>query len=338
MNTQRPTDLAIALRGFFHNHLPQVMGASAHTIWSYRDSLKLLLTFVARDGRKPESLSFDDLSVHRVIDFLSYLETERGNAVSTRNNRLAAIHSFFRYVASVAPDHLELAQRILAIPLKRAGTRVVEYFQFDEFQAVLNRIDLTTECGRRDHALLVFMFNTGARAQEVCDLRGSDLSLAAPLSVRIVGKGRKQRICPIWSVTARQLGELMEEKGIDPREPVPVFTNRRGNPLTRFGIRYILDKRVSDAAASCRTLEGRRLHPHSIRHSTAVHLLKSGVDLASIAAWLGHASVNTTGKYAAIDLDMKREAIARAAPPSDRTEESPRPWHSPDILAWLEAL
>jgi len=215
---------------------------------------------------------------------------------------------------------------------------VVEYFEFDEFQTVLNRIDLSTECGRRDHALLVFMFNTGARAQEVCDLRASDLSLTAPLSVRIVGKGRKQRICPIWSVTARQLGELMEEQGVDPREPLPVFTNRQGRPLTRFGIRYILDKRVNDATASCRTLEGRRLHPHSIRHSTAVHLLKSGVDLASIAAWLGHASVNTTGKYATIDLDMKREAIARAVPPSDRTEVPPHPWHSSDILAWLESL
>lgn len=266
------------------------------------------------------------------------MEADRGNTVSTRNNRLAAIHSFFRYVAGSAPDHLELAQRILAIPFKRTGTRRVEYFEFDEFKAILDGIDLTMPSGHRDHALLVYMFNTGARVQEVGDLRASDLSLSPPFQVRILGKGRKERTCPLWRVTADLLRDFLEQQSIAPTAPVCVFTNRHGTPLTRFGIRYLLAKHIRQASASCPQLQDRRLHPHSVRHSTAVHLLKSGVDLASIASWLGHASVNTAGRYATIDLDMKRKAIEKAAPPAEAPEAARRWRDDPDILAWLESL
>ena len=214
----------------------------------------------------------------------------------------------------------------------------MEYFEFTELEAVLGQIDRQSPGGRRDYGLLTFMFNTGARAQEVCDLRANDLCLSPPFSVYIVGKGRKERICPLWTATAHLLRDLLHERRVDPRDPIAVFTNRQGNPLTRFGIRYILAKYARKAQATCRTLQSKRLHPHSMRHSTAVHLLKSGVDLVSIASWLGHASVNTTGRYATIDLDMKRKAIAKAAPPHSEAEQSSSWRQDPDILAWLEAL
>ena len=204
--------------------------------------------------------------------------------------------------------------------------------------AVLQAIDRCQPAGRRDYALLALMFNTGARVQEIVDLKGNDLQLSNPFSVRFFGKGRKERICPIWAETAHVLREYVEERGIDIRMPITLFTNHLGNPLTRFGVRYILAKYLRNAAEMQPSLAKKRLHPHSMRHSTAVHLLKSGVDLSTIAHWLGHASINTTGKYAAIDLEMKRQAIAKAKPLGD--ENTPRwSWRKDsDILMWLESL
>ena len=338
MTKKKSNELAIALKGFFCDYLPRLKGTSLHTVHSYRDSLKLLLLFLARGNGSVDALSFGDVDVNRIVAFLEHLETERHNSIGTRNVRLAAVHSFFRYVASVFPEHLRLSQQILSVPFKRMYTRAIEYLEFEELTAVLEQIDRSKPDGRRDYALLTLMFNTGARVQEIVDLKANDLHLSAPFHVHIFGKGRKERVCPIWAKTAQILRKYVEEQGIDPRKPVTLFTNHLGTPLTRFGIRYILAKYVRKAAENHPSLKGKRLHPHSMRHSTAVHLLRSGVDTATIANWLGHVSTDTTNKYATIDLDMKREAIAKAAPPHVKSVLHSSWRNDPHILTWLESL
>lgn len=321
------------------DHLPRLRGVSPHTVQSYRDSLVLLLRFVAAQYKRTvASLDFDDLTTSEVIAFLSHLEGVRGNTASTRNVRLAAIHAFFRYVAEANPDRLEHCQRVLAIPFKRSETRVIEYLEYEEMAAVLAAISRSTRNGRRDYALFATLFNTGARVQEIVDLHACDLQLVRPIQVRFFGKGCKERICPLWPETAQVLKQYCAEQQIDLRSNAPVFVNRLGMKLTRFGVRYILRKYFERAQKTTPTLVKKRLHPHSLRHTTAVHLLKAGVDLSTISQWLGHASINTTNRYAKVDLEMKREAIAKATP-LGQAEPGPSSWrHNPTILEWLEAL
>ena len=220
MKTGRSDTLGTALKGFFANYVTQLRGMSRHTGLSYRDSLKLLLIFVARQkGMEVPDLSIESLGVDEIIAFLNHLESDRKNGIGTRNIRLSAIHSFFRHVATLYPEHLGQSQRILSIPFKRSPTRTVDYLDFDEIKAVLDAVDREVPDGRRDYALLTLMFNTGARVQEIVDLKGTDLELAKPASVRIYGKGRKERICPIWPETARVLRDYLEERRIDVRQP-----------------------------------------------------------------------------------------------------------------------
>ena len=310
MSAAKLTTLAGALRRFFAEHLPQVRGASSHTVRSYRDSLALLLRFAAAHAeRSVAQLDLDALSPDVLVAFLHDREQVHRNRASTRNVRLAAIHAFFRFVASIHPDHLEQCQRVLAIPFKRSTTRVIEYLEYAEIQAALLTIDRTTRDGRRDYAMLATMFNTGARVQEILDLRASDVQVVSPAHVRLFGKGRKERLCPLWPQTAQLLRAYISERGLTPASTQPLFVNHRGTPLTRFGVRYLLAKYCDRARTTCPSLTGKRLHPHSLRHSAAVHLLKAGVDLVTISHWLGHASPNTTHRYAAIDLETKRAAL-----------------------------
>jgi integrase/recombinase XerD len=250
---------------------------------------------------------------------------------------LAAIHAFFRFLAAQHPDRLDQAQQILGIPFKRARSRPIDYLEYEELNRILMAVDRTPARGRRDYALLATLFNTGARVQELLDVRAIDLQLTSPHQVRLIGKGGKTRTCPLWPQTARLLRALCIERHLDLRSEARIFVNHRGTPLTRFGVRFILAKHLRRAAAACPMLARKTLHPHSVRHSTAVHLLKSGVDPSSIAAWLGHASVTTTNRYATVDLDMKRKALERARP---LNTPSRRPvWRrSATILEWLEAL
>ena len=337
MKKRLPNQLAVALHGFFADYLTRLRGMSPHSIASYRDSLLLLLRFVSASRQVPVvSLELDWIDPAVVMAFLSHLEQERGNSVATRNVRLSALHTFFRYVGAHHPDRLEQAQRILGIPFKRTSTPRIEYLEYEELQAVLSTVDRSSAHGQRDYALLATLFNTGARVQEILDLRARDLQLTKPFQVRLFGKGRKERFCPIWPQTAQILRSLCREQLLDPASDRPVFLNYRGESLTRFGVRYILNKYLTRAQAQAPTLVRKRLHPHSLRHSTAVHLLKAGVDLSTIAQWLGHASVNTTNKYATVDLEMKRQALARARPLG---RDSPLPWRKDkSILDWLEAL
>lgn len=339
MKKVKSNTLGMSIRGFFHNYLLQLRGVSPNTMLSYRDTMKLLLRFVADEKKVSVSdLAVEDIEVPKVIAFLDHLEKDRNNGKGTRNIRLSAIHSFFRYLAVTYPEYLDQSQRIQSIPSKRMPTPTVEYLDFEEIMAVLQAIDCSNQDGRRDYALLTLMFNTGARVQEILDLKANDLQLTNPYSARIHGKGGKERICPIWQETAQLLHEYLEEQEIDPRKPVTVFINHNGDPLTRFGVRYILSKYVQKAVQVRPSLGRKHIHPHSIRHSTAVHLLKSGVDLSTIAHWMGHSSINTTNKYASVDLEMKRNAIAKAKPLRDETLAQPSWRQDPDILAWLESL
>lgn len=335
-----PNALARAVHGFFGEFVPELRGLSRHTLLSYRDTLALLLRFVAKSRRcDPASLDLEAVSPNVILAFLNYIEQERHCKTSTRNVRLAAIHAFFRYVSIYTPERIEQAQRVLGIPFKRTGTRPIEYLEHGEVAAVLDSIDRTPGgYGARDYALLALLFNTGARVQEIVDLNGLDLQLDAPPQVRLVGKGRKTRICPLWPQTAEVLKDFVSESHLDLRSNDAVFRNQRGQRLSRFGIRYILAKYCQRAAGACPTLAGKRVHPHSMRHSCAIYLLKSGVDLPSISHLLGHASVNTTDRYAKADLEMKRQAIARAGPPATALS-MPAMWRKDaSLIDWLESL
>ncbi len=333
-----PSLLAVKLHGFFMDYLPRQRALSPHTRLSYRDSLKLLLKFAAGNKGDPSRLVVEELAVETITAFLQSLETSRHNAVSSRNVRLSAIHSFFRYLGGESPEHLAQAQRILAIPFKRTSSREVAHFSFEEIQAVLTTVDTARSTGQRDLALLSLMFNLGARVSEIVGLQTDDLCLSAPCSVLLRGKGRKERTCPLWPETARLLQALIDQRGLSTGHSAPLFLNARGSRLTRFGVREILHKYVTKAAQAQPSLRKKRLHPHSIRHSTAIHLLRSGVDLSTIAHWLGHASINTTNKYLSIDLEAKREALDKVQP-LPNGKPSTEDWHKDrDLIAWLEAL
>jgi site-specific recombinase XerD len=248
--------------------------------------------------------------------------------------RLSAIHAFFHFVAARNPEHLELAQRVLGIPFKRARQRAIDYLEYEEIDAILKAIDRATPQGSRDYALLATMFNTGGRVQEIADLRACDLQLTKPFQV--IGKGRKERYCPLWPQTATVLRSFCQQRNLDLRSESHVFLNQRGQPLTRFGIRHILAGCLGLACERAPNLRKKRLHPHSVQHSTAVALLKSGVDLSTISHLLGHASPTTTNRYAKVDLEMKRQAIAKVKPVPRRSRT---PWSkNRTILDWLESL
>jgi site-specific recombinase XerD len=337
MKTSLPNLLGAAIRDYFTDHLPRLRGTSPHTIHSYRDSIVLLLRFLSRQrNKRVTTLDLIDLDPPGILAFLSHLEQERKNGVSTRNIRLSAIHAFFHFVAARNPEHLELAQRVLGIPFKRAQQRAIDYLEYEEIDVILKAINRTTLLGMRDYALLATMFNTGGRVQEIADLRACDLQLTKPFQVRLYGKGRKERYCPLWSQTAAVLRTFCDRINVDLRSESRIFLNHRGYPITRFGIRHILARCLNLACETAPNLRKKRLHPHSIRHSTAVALLKSGVDLSTISHLLGHASPTTTNRYAKVDLEMKRQAIAKVKPVP---RQSRTPWSKDrTILDWLESL
>jgi len=342
MSAGKPTDLGRAVRRFFEAYLPQLRGMSTHTIKSYRDALVIFLRFAAADTQRPiERLKIADLDRDCVMRFLQHLERDRHNGIATRNSRLAALHTFARFLAVERPEHLATLQSVLAIPFKRGAREApVEYFESDEMAALLQSIDRTAAA--RDYALFALLFNTGARVQEVLDLTVRNVRLEPPCQVRLLGKGNKVRLCPIWPGTARLLRSLISsELPYNKEDPANafLFRNQRGAPLTRYGVRYRLNKHLAAAVHLAPTLRDKRLHPHSLRHSTAIHLLKAGVDFATISQWLGHASVNTTMRYARADLDLKRAALAQVFP---EALAAPRGGHftidGSELTGWLRRL
>src|SRR5258708_6839015 len=339
MKPHRSNALGRSLVRFFQEYLPTLRGMSQHTIHGYRDAVVLFLRYLAEDsGRPVDRLDLSDINAVTVSRFLTFIEEKRGNSINTRNARLAAIHTFSRFLASDYPEHMVEWQRVLALPFKRGATQApIEYLEADEVKAVLRRIDRSTEAGRRDYALFAVLFNTGARVQEILDLRRCDVRAQSPYHVRLTGKGSKTRLCPIWAQTARLLQDLSRlHPDIEDGENI-LFRNSHGGKLTRFRGRYLLHKKVNAAAENVETLRTKRIHPHSLRHGTAIALLKAGVDFATISQWLGHSSLNTTMIYARADMDVKRQALAQVFPDVIATP----PTHPPkkvDLVDWLRQL
>lgn len=334
------TDLATPIRGFFEQHLVSQRGLSGHTVLAYRDAIKLFLEFVGRKHRKPcAALTLEDLSADAVRGFLDQLERVRKNGVPTRNARLAAIHAFFNYLASIDPRHIAQSQAVLAVPFKRQTRRVMVYLEREEVLKIFAGIDGHTLGGQRDDALLRLLYNTGMRAQELVDLDVVHLRFSRPYAVLIHGKGRKERTCPLWRETIAALKTYLGKRGVRLNEAAPLFVNHDGNRLTRFGLRHIISRRVERATKTCPSLLGRRVTPHTFRHTTAMHLLQSNVDLNMIRSWLGHASIETTNGYVEIDLEMKRKTLRSAEKLIPTPSKRGRTWHDDDkLLAWLEKL
>jgi integrase/recombinase XerD len=342
MKRPRPTDLGVGVTRFFEEYLPAQRGMSVHTIRSYRDAVVLMLQFAARDCRRGvEQLSINDVTAERVLKFLKFLETDRHNGIATRNARLGALHVLARFLVSERPEHLATLQRVINLPFKRGAREApIEYPDGTEMNALLNSIDRNRPAGQRDYALFALMFNTGARVQEVLNIRRRDVRLDAPCQVRLLGKGNKERLCPLWPVTAKLLRDLIgaAASSQDSADAL-LFTNARGQQLTRFGVRYLLRKYVAAASRTTPTLRGKRLHPHSLRHGTAVALLKSGVDFATISQWLGHASLNTTMRYARADIDLKRQALSQVFPDALPPPKGGRLMvNGAELIPWLRRL
>jgi integrase/recombinase XerD len=332
----RPSTISFPalVQDFFLRRLVDQRGASTRTIESYRDAFELLFAFTEqRTGKQPSALSLADLDAPLVLDFLDHLESERGNGARTRNARLAAIRSFMRYASARDPASLPIAQRVLAIPTKRFDRPVLGFLTRDEVAAVLDAPDRSTWSGHRDAVLLATMYNTGARVSEITGLRVHDVLLDRQTAVHLHGKGRKERAIPLWKSTASELRGWLQRTRPNPE--APVFPNRAGGPLSRSGVRDRLERAVAVAAHRCPSLQEQHVSPHTLRHSTAMHLLQSGTDLAVIALWLGHADPATTHHYVEADLAMKEAVLQRLADP---TPAAARFRPNDRLLAFLDTL
>lgn len=329
-----PAEFAALLQRFFAERLLQQQNASPRTVCAYRDTFRLLLTYAERKKSKPPAkLALCDFDATLVLDFLAHLETERHNTVRSRNARLAAVRAFAHYVALQCPPALQLAQQILAIPMKRFERPMLGFLSREEVQALLAAPDPTTWCGRRDMVMFALLYNTGARVSEMIGLRVADVTLAITSSVQLHGKGRKQRTVPLWKETATAIRQWL--KYADLRADQPLIPNRNGTPMTRTNVADRLALAVTEAAKTCPQLAGRRISPHTWRHTTAMHLLQAGVDLTVIALWLGHESPVTTHGYVEADLAMKERALAAIAPPETKRKR----YHPSDtVLKFLESL
>lgn len=328
------TALAPLLQAFFTDRLMTQYGASPHTIASYRDTLRLLLTHVHQQtGRLPAQLDLTDLDAVTIGKFLHHLETTRGNTVATRNNRLAAIHSLFRYASLRAPEHADLIARVLAIQTKRTSTTIVSFLNPTELDALLTAPDTTTWHGRRDHALLTLTAQTGLRVAELTALTNGDLQLGAGAHVHCHGKGRKDRCTPLTAHTISILTSWLTTHR--PTDTSPLFTTRRGTRLSHDAVAGLVAKHAATAARTCPSLQVKHVTPHTLRHTAAMNLLHAGVDITVIALWLGHETPATTRIYLHADMALKEQAIARTAPPNTNPA---RYQASDDLLAFLEQL
>jgi site-specific recombinase XerD len=324
------------IRRFLLEEIVADRNLTLNTQRSYRDSIRLLLHFMAdHHATDPTRVTVEQVTAEVVRGFLAHLEEKRRNSVATRNQRLAAIHSLFRSVARQVPELVDHAAQIQAIPLRRAAPPVMAYLDKPEIDALLAVPDRQRPQGQRDYALLLFLYNTGARASEAAQVTVGALTLGTAPSVRLLGKGRKTRMCPLWPHTAKILRETLESRRDGPSD-APVFINVRGKPVTRFGIHTLVMRTVAKAVQIMPSLGNKRVSPHTLRHTTAVHLLRAGVDINTIRAWLGHVSLVTTNRYAEVDLEMKAKALETCAVTgADRTPS----WRKDtDLMAFLSSL
>lgn len=328
--------LLLLVQSFFADYLRGVRGASEHTVRAYRDALKMFFLFLAgRPRRSVADLRLDDVRADAVLAFLQHLESERRNQPVTRNCRLAAIRSFAEHLLRHDPTRAEQYGRILAIPTKRAANRPVSYLEPEDFRAVIAAVDGSDRQTRRDRALLLFLYNTGARVSEALALRPRDLELERPRQARLFGKGGKERLCPLWAETAAALRAIPLPASPDEL----IFRNAHGGTLTRDGAAYVLSKYVGRAAGARSSLRRRRVTPHVLRHSCAVALLQAGVDVSVIRDYLGHASIATTSRYISTNLQTKREVLRAFWERAGLERRAGARWRpSPNLLAFLSSL
>jgi integrase/recombinase XerD len=320
------------VRRFLLEHLVAERNLSRNTQASYRDTLRLLLPFASREGRPIDRMTVEDLTPAIVRKFLDHLESTRQCSDVTRNQRLASIRSLAKFIGTRSPVHLAWCIEMRAVPFKKTAKALVEYLEKVEMDALLNRPDQRTTLNTRDHVLLLFLYNTGARADEAAGLTVGSLQLGRSPSVRLHGKGNKFRTCPLWSTTTTSLACLVANRELND----PVFMNRVSQPITRFGIHRVVTHYATLASKEVPTLATKRVSPHTIRHTTAVHLLRAGVDINTIRAWLGHVSLDTTHIYAEVDLEMKAKALASVDLSGLKTRQEQR--SLPSLMAFLKAL
>lgn len=323
---------------YFESHLPVERELRSHTIVAYRDTIKLYLKYLSRNV-PIQKLTLDGLTAKSVLDFIEDCASKRKNAVKTTNQRLAVLKSFFGYLMNMDPARIAQYEKIFHIKAKRVPYRPVEYLERSEMETILSVIDRSTEKGVRDYAALMFLYNTGARAQELCDMTSSDLRLEKPLLAILHGKGNKTRQVPLWAETVDAIKQWTKVQGNSGVRDQSLFTNVLGEKLTRFGLRYILSAYVKQAQAKRPSLAKKKIGPHTIRHTTAMHLLQSGVDITIIKAWLGHVDLNTTHGYVEINMKMKEEALNKAKPSSKKLKSSvTQSRKEKHILEWLETF
>ncbi|HTJ15405.1 MAG TPA: site-specific integrase [Steroidobacteraceae bacterium] len=331
---KRQPTFAALLESFFTQRLMQQRRASAHTIASYRDTFRLLLRFIqTRLHKAPSTLALEDIDAPLLVAFLDDLEKARAVTARTRNLRLTAIHSFFRYVAFEAPTHAAQIQRVLAIPAKRFQRALIPFLSRQEADALLAAPDQRTWSGRRDHALILLAVQTGLRLSELTGLRQEDLHVGTGAHVRVTGKGRKERCTPLSKNTQAVLAAWLREPLRAPDQPL--FPNARGGRLSSHGVHYLLAKHVIAAAEVCPSLKQKRVSPHVLRHTTAMDLLQQGNEQAVIALWLGHESIETTQVYLDADLEMKQRILDKTTPPNGKPGRY-RPGDK--LLAFLKSL
>ncbi|MGA8054916.1 MAG: tyrosine-type recombinase/integrase [Burkholderiales bacterium] len=332
----KANSLPTLLHAFFHEWIGQQRNLSHHTVLSYRDTWRLFLRFVSqRKNRSVAALSLPDLDANEVLAFLQHLEEERKICIGTRNCRLAAIRSFFAFVALREPQTIAQCAQIAHIPTKKASQRAMCYLEADEVSAILKQPDRSTVEGQRDHALLAFLYNTGARIQEALDLCARAIRFESPAQVTLFGKGRKERISPLWPETADLLKALLRRQ---PRtQDEAIFVNCYGQPLGAAGVRFKLHQYVLSAAKQLPSLAQKRVTPHSFRHTAGVQLVAAGVDVTVIRSLFGHSRLETTNHYARADLATKRKALEQVDP-STRPGKPPRWKRNPELLAWLDSL
>ena len=327
---------------FFIDYLTAQKGLRPASIRSYRDTLRLFLQFVSSEARrKITRLSLQDLTFGRVKEFLQYLERDRGNHIRTRNQRLAALHTFFEYISTRVPEMLSVSQQIAAIPMKRVAPTETTFLERDEVSSLLAHLPSEGRYALRERTLFMFLYNTGARVQEAADLHVEDLELDALPRVRLHGKGDKWRTCPLWQQTTNLLKTLIAHTAMRYGSANAVFVSRNGEPLTRFGIYKIVRRHTDSLWQDSKATKRRRISPHVFRHTAAMHLLESGVEVNVIRNWLGHVSLETTNRYAEITTRMKEDALRACEPKNDSCEGYPRKpvWRNDqDLLTWLDSL
>lgn len=332
--------IGAVVQDFFVDYLPQQKGLRPSSIRSYRDTLRLFLIFAAGQCRRGVTqLTFDDLGFERVLAFLRDLEQTRRNAIATRNQRLAGLHTFYEYVGRCLPEMMRACAQVAAIPVKRCPLPETRFMARDEVDALFAKPPAEGRLALRDRTLLLFLYNTGARVSEVAGLRVDQLSLTTPAHVRLLGKGGKWRSCPLWGQTAQALQQLLAERGATRSEDC-VFAAATGEAMTRFGIYKRVRRLVGDGDGQrAGSRSTRRITPHVFRHTTAVHLLEAGVEVNVIRGWLGHVSLETTNRYAEITVRMKQDALNLCEPAASKAPRRKPVWHDDaELMKWLSSL